>query len=68
MTTEFEEKLWKIITLRLNSMPNYKEYMVNSTMKVLLPPDIKQLFLDTFLKLLGESKTLDEVKEKIKNL
>ena len=35
-----EKDLEQIITARLDGMPNYEEYMVNSTMKVLVVKDI----------------------------
>ena len=37
---DLEKEMEQIITRRLEDMPNYEEYMVNSTMKVLVVKDI----------------------------
>jgi len=37
-----EKDIEQIITSRLDDMPNYEEYMVNSTMKVLVVKDLSE--------------------------
>lgn len=54
----------KIITDKLDTMPNYEEYMVNSTMKVLLPPELLQLCKQWALEMVGEDKDYPDTTEK----
>ena len=54
---ELREKIEIIITRRLNGMPNYKEYMVNTTMKFLVVDDIIELLQST----IPEKETVPKV-------
>lgn len=40
------DKIENIITIRLNGMPNHEEYMINTTMKVLVINDLVDLLAD----------------------